>query len=127
MPATGARREIRASDFEHANCLEHGVVVRRLGRDDLKDVPVFDDFAGFVEAKDVYAGVVVVARPLLIAVQDDEVAFCDDTLEVHLFPGVVGGHALEVGNECFLASPTSGLCWMYSSPAYFSIASRGRH
>jgi hypothetical protein len=34
---------------------------------------VLDDLAGGVEAEDVDAGVVVVAGPLLEAVQDDEV------------------------------------------------------
>jgi hypothetical protein len=53
--------------------LEHFVVVARLGRDDLEDIPVLDDLVVLVEAEDVDAGVVVVAGPLLEAVQDDEV------------------------------------------------------
>src|SRR5688572_26336486 len=48
---------------------EHPVVVPRLGGDRLQDVPVLDDPAGLVEAEDVDPGVVLVAGPVLKAVQ----------------------------------------------------------
>jgi hypothetical protein len=51
--------------------LEHPVGVRRLDWDDLEYVPVLDDLAVVVEAEDVHSGVVVVAGPVLQAVQDD--------------------------------------------------------
>src|SRR3954471_200553 len=58
-----------------------------------------------VDAKDVNAGPVpvFVGGPLLVAVQDHEVALSDDTFEVHAFAGILAGHALEVINEGLFA------------------------
>src|SRR4030095_2176395 len=61
---------------------EHAVAVRRLGGNDLQHVPVLDDLAVAVDAEDVDPGVVVVARPALVAVQDDEVCLGDGPLEL---------------------------------------------
>ena len=49
--------------------LEHRVVVCRLVQDNLKNVPVFHNLAVLIEAKDVHPCVVIVPRPLLVAVE----------------------------------------------------------
>ena len=49
---------------------KHAVVVRRIPGNDLQHVPVLHDPAVAVEPEDVDARVVVVARPVLVAVQD---------------------------------------------------------
>ncbi len=48
-------------------------------------------------------GVVLVAGPLLVAMQDDEVAFRDRALEVNALAGILPRHPLEVRDEGGLA------------------------
>src|SRR5439155_12677943 len=66
---------------EPASILEHRVGVRGFIGNWLEHVPVLDDPSIVVEADDVNAGPVPVAGPLLIAVDDDVVAFGDHRLE----------------------------------------------
>lgn len=49
---------------------EHAVVVCRLFGNDLEHVPMLHDLAVAVESKNVDARIVVVARPVLVTVQD---------------------------------------------------------
>ena len=97
-------------------------------RDDLEHIPVFDDLAVAVEAEDVDARVVVIAGPVLKAVQHDVVAFCDGPLELDPLARILGGHALEVVDERLLAVTDAGVVLAStSSPTYRAIASAGRH
>ena len=66
---------------------------------------MLDDPAIVVDTKDVDARPFAVrtARPLLTAMQHDELAFGDDALEVHALAGVLARHAFEVGDEGLLA------------------------
>ena len=88
---------------------------------------MLDDLAVVVETEDVHSGVVVVSGPGLAAVQDYMVGVSERTDDFHMLAGIVGSHALEVVDERLLAVATSGLCWMYTSPAKRSMASRGWH
>ncbi|CAM5250732.1 NAD(P)-binding domain-containing protein OS=Streptomyces tendae OX=1932 GN=GUR47_18335 PE=4 SV=1 [Streptomyces tendae] len=72
------------------------------GRDDLEDVPVFNDLAVGVEAEDVDARVLLVG-PGLVAVQDDVVAVGEGTPVFDALARILGGHALEVVDERLLA------------------------
>src|SRR5947199_35719 len=84
---------------------EHRVAVRRLGGYDLQHVPMLDDPASVVEAEDVDTGPVriPVSRPVLMAMQHDQVAFGDDALEVHALARVCFGHPFEIVDEGLLA------------------------
>ena len=72
-----------------------------LGRDNLQNVPVFNDFPDFIEAKDVDAGPVLVriGRPNLMTVKYHQVALCHGSLEGNRLPGVLSRHPLEVFDE----------------------------
>ena len=83
--------------------LEHGVVVLRRTRNDLQHIPVLDDLSGIVESEDVDASVFVVARPGLVAMQNNEIVLCDRPFELNALAGVVRGHALEVLDERLLS------------------------
>ena len=83
--------------------LEHGVVVLRRIGNDLQHVPVLDDLSGIVESEDVDASVIVIARPGLVAMQNNEIALCDHPFELNALAGVVRGHALEVLDERLLS------------------------
>src|SRR5580692_2575367 len=50
--------------------LEHAVAVGRMLGDKLQDIPVLDDLAGLVHAKDIHARPDFAARPLLPAMGD---------------------------------------------------------
>ena len=69
--------------------LEHRVVVGRHVGHDLEDVPNVHDPSLLVEAKDVHARVVVIARPVLVALEDDEVALLDRPLELNPLAGEI--------------------------------------
>ena len=64
---------------------------------------MLDDLAVVVEPEDVDAGVLVVAGPGLVAVQDDEVALGDHPLELDSLARVLRRHPLEVVDERLLA------------------------
>lgn len=88
--------------------LEHPVIVRRLGRDHLQRIPVFDDPAFLVKAEDVDTRVILV-RPHLMAVQYDEFAVCEYSLELDALARVVSCHLVEVVNESLLAVADVGV------------------
>lgn len=60
---------------------------------------MFDDLPGRCEPEDVDAGVVMVARPMLQAMQDDKVALGDHTMDCHVLARPFTGHALEICDE----------------------------
>ena len=64
---------------------------------------MLDDFAVVVKPEDVYSGVVVIAGPLLIAMQNDVVALREHALELDALAGVFLRHAREVVDECLLS------------------------
>jgi hypothetical protein len=67
--------------------LEHPVLVGGGLRDDLQQVPVLDHLAVSVEPEDVDAGILIVTRPDLVAVQHDVVALASARLNSTRFPG----------------------------------------
>lgn len=79
--------------------LEHCVRVCHLVWDDLKNIPMFHNFAIVIEAKNVYPGLVVAPWPLLMAVEYNEIAFRNCSLEVDLFAWVFRVHTLEILDE----------------------------
>ena len=48
---------------------------------------MLDDLAIVIRPEDIHAGPIAVARPLLLAVEDNVVSLGDHTLEVHAFAG----------------------------------------
>ena len=57
----------------------------------------------FIEPEDVDACVFQPARPDLVAVKHDVVAFDDGAFHFHSLAGVLGGHAFEIFNKPVLA------------------------
>jgi len=64
---------------------------------------VLDDLAVAAEAEDVDSGLVVIAGPLLEAVEHDQVAVGDCAHELDRLAGVLGLHPLEVLDESVFA------------------------
>jgi hypothetical protein len=64
------------------DCSEHRVIVSRRFRDGLKHVPMLDYLAFIIQAEDVDARPVVVAWPLLVAMQDYIIAFSENALKL---------------------------------------------
>jgi len=64
---------------------------------------VFDDLAVVIEPKDVDPRPIAVPRPLLIAVQHDEVIVGQNSPEFNALAGILASHAFEVFDECILA------------------------
>lgn len=87
----------------HPITLEHRIVMSRLIRDWLDDVPVLDYLAVVIESEDIDASPVCVAGPMLIAVQDHMVALGDNPAELDVLPRILTCHTLKVGDEGFLA------------------------
>ena len=73
---------------------------------------MFDDSTTVIQTEDVDSSPVLVARPLLTAMQYHIVALCDCAPEVNPLARVLLGHALEVRDKCLLAIGNVGLCWM---------------
>src|SRR3954451_11277371 len=88
-PARGCPSSSTGSAARQGRSSEHPVVVGGVVGDDLQDIPVLDDLAVGVEAEDVDAGVVVVAGPGLMAVQDDMVTLGNRANEPHPLARVV--------------------------------------
>lgn len=85
--------------------LEHGVVVGRLRRNNLKHIPVFDDFPLLIEPENINSRPVGIARPLLVAVQHDIISLRDHVFEFHALARIFCRHALEMGDEGCFAIP----------------------
>ena len=64
---------------------------------------MLDDLAVLIETEDVDPSPVSITGPFLMAMQHDEVALGDDTLEVDALPGELPRHSLEVLDERVLA------------------------
>ena len=73
-------------------------------RDELEDIPVFDDFAVVIEPKNINACPIGVPWPLLITMQDHVVAFGNHPLEVDTLAWIVLCHLREGG--AFVAQGT---------------------
>ena len=61
----------------------------------MKDLPLFNDSAACVEPEDVDAGIVVVPRPGLAAVQHDVIILGDCTDKLDALARMLDGHSLE--------------------------------
>jgi hypothetical protein len=73
----------------------------RVLRNDLQHIPVLDDLSFVIETKDIDTrpDLVLVRRPKLTTVKDDEVAFGNGTYDLNGLSGVLAGHAFEVLDE----------------------------
>jgi hypothetical protein len=67
----------------------------------------------------------MITGPILATMKDHVVALGDLPFEFHTLAGVIASGFLEIRDEPFLAISDTRI--MYCSPAYRSIASRGRH
>jgi hypothetical protein len=83
--------------------LEHGIVVGRLLRDALEDIPMFDDFPIVIEPENINACPISIPWPLLVTVQDNIVPFSNHPLEMDSLSRVLLRHAREILNKRFLA------------------------
>ena len=102
---TAKSRQLRSSTLG----LEHSVVVFFGLRNDLKYIPVLHDLSVVVESKDVDTSVILIAWPLLIAVEHNIVSLSDGSLEVHSLARVFRVHSLKVLDEGFLAVTDLGI------------------
>ena len=91
--------------------LKHRVRVCRLDGNHLKYIPVFNDLALVVKAKDVDSGPVCIFEvwPKLMAVKHDHICLGNGTLEHNLFAGILRCHAVEILNERFLSISDVGV------------------
>lgn len=64
---------------------------------------MFDDPTFLIDANDIDAGVVVIARPVLMAMEDHMMPLGDNPLEGHALLWAVGGHAGEVVDKSIFA------------------------
>ena len=64
---------------------------------------MLDNLSIGVQAKDVDAGPITIVRPVLVAVQNDEVLIGEYSAELHSFSGIRVSHPLEVVDERVLA------------------------
>ena len=71
---------------------------------------MFDNFAVLIEAEYVYSGVIVVSRPLLETMQDNEIILGYRALELHALSGILLRHSGEIFDESLLAVWPPGLC-----------------
>ena len=89
---------------------KHRMPARRFFRHGLGDVPVFDDFPVFVQAEDVddrFAA--IVRRGLAVDVNDDQIPFGDDTLDVGARLRVFFEERREGVDECLAAVGDAGI------------------
>ena len=70
---------------------------------------MLDDLAFFVEAKNIYPCIIIVARPLLMTMQHNEIALSNYLFEVNPLFRVFRVHSLEVLDESFLAITNFGI------------------
>src|SRR5262245_53934182 len=82
---------------------EHPVRIGGLVRDDLQHVPMLDNPALRIEAENVDTGPDMVTRPVLPAMQDDEIALGYHLHEFDALARVIPRGLLEIGDEALLA------------------------
>jgi hypothetical protein len=70
---------------------------------------MLNDFASVIESKNVYASPIAIAGPLLITVQDDEIAFGEDAFEMHALARIFVCHSREVFDESRFAVRDGGV------------------
>jgi hypothetical protein len=71
---------------------------------------VFDDFSVVSQAEYIDSSVVMVAGPVLEAVQDDKLPIVEDALEFNPLPQPLALHPLEIVDEALLTVRDAGLC-----------------
>ena len=64
---------------------------------------MLDDFAILGQAKDINSGPVMVARPVLVTMEDDIVVFGDDLPEFNAFARIIARRRLEIVDEALLS------------------------
>jgi len=79
------------------------VRVGRLLRDNLQNVPVFDDLSPVVEPEDVDPRIIVISRPVLEAVKNDILTLGDHPLDLDPLAGPLARHPLEITDKTVLA------------------------
>ena len=89
---------------------EHRVGVRGGVRNDLEHISVFDNFAVLIEAEYVYSGVIVVSRPLLETMQNNEIILGYRGLNCTRFRGYSFAIRVKYSMNPCLPSGTPGLC-----------------
>ena len=70
---------------------------------------MLDNLSIIVKSKYIDTRKVVVARPLLVTVQHNEITLGYCTHEVDFFAGVLRGHSLKVFDECFFSISDFGI------------------
>ncbi len=75
---------------------KHRIVVCCVTRNDLQHIPMFHDLTVIIKPENIHAGIVVIAGPVLMAMQDHEIALGDCAFERYAFSRILAGHALEV-------------------------------
>jgi hypothetical protein len=88
---------------------EHRIIVIGFGRDDLQHVPMFNDFAVAIKAKDVDSGPIMVPWPFLEAVKYDIIALSNHAFEMHLFAGICARCLLEIIDEALFPIRDAGI------------------
>ena len=69
----------------------------------MQHIPVLHDLAVRVQPKNVNAGPVAIVRPMLMTVEDHEIAVGENPSKLDMLSRVVARHALEILDECVLA------------------------
>ena len=75
----------------------------------MKYVPMLHNFAVFVEAKNIYPCIILISRPLLMAMQHNEVTLGNYSFEVNLLFGEFRVQSLEVLDESILTITDVGI------------------
>jgi hypothetical protein len=109
MPLLGVPLYKPAFTLPALDCSKHRVIVSGRFRDGLKHVPMLDYLAFIINTEDVDARPVVVARPLLVAMQDYIIAFSEDALKLDALARIFFRHPLEIFDESLLPV---GHCWV---------------
>jgi hypothetical protein len=89
---------------------EHGIAIGRFLRNPLQHIPVLNDLSVRIEPKNVDASPIVIFRPLLVAVQDNELSFSENPLNSTCLPGYSRVIRSKHSMNASLPSATDGLC-----------------
>ena len=97
--------------------LEHPVLVRRVFRHWLSDVPQLRDAVVAVESKDVDDGSAAIGRVHPhVRMDDDEIVFLDDALDLEHFVGMLRGVVPHRGDERFRVALEEGVVMAEALP-----------
>ena len=84
---------------EAVKTLKHTVLIGRIFRNDLQRVPVLDDFSLLINSEYIYSRVVVIAVPVLKAMDNNISSLCQDPLYLDALPRPLPGHAFKICYE----------------------------